>query len=111
MGFSDDGVFVLPSPVDYVSAVAFHADGKLVVSGGDCCGGGSEIAHAAARLTSTGVLDPPVGDEGIVVPNHPSTLFTGTGASDVAVAPDGAIVTAGASTYLDESAAIRYVRE
>ena len=107
--FSGDGIARGQGGINVGAAVAIQGDGKLVLSGGQCCGGGSEITYAVARFALDGTPDTAFGGDGTVVTTAPQIQYTGTGAVDVAIQPDGNCVVVGALGYYGGFAAVRFL--
>ena len=107
--FSGDGIARGRGGINVGAAVAIQGDGKIILAGGHCCGGGSEITYAVARFETDGSPDPTLGDDGTVLTTAGGTQYTDTGATDVAIQQDGKIVTVGALGFSYGLAAVRYL--
>lgn len=103
--FADDGVLVTGF-IDAASAVEIQADGRIVVAGGICCGGGSEWTYKVARFAPDGLLDPAFGDHGVAFADTSSPYHAGP-LQDVALQPDGRIVAVGVAGYSEGFLAVR----
>jgi uncharacterized delta-60 repeat protein len=88
--FSGDGVTRIPSTV--AEDLAVQTDGKIVVAGLSCCGGGSEIFFWLWRFGPNGGRDLSFGTDGVVTGGF-TLAFSGWAA--VALQTDGRIVVSG----------------
>jgi uncharacterized delta-60 repeat protein len=91
--FGGDGKVItdLTPGLDYASAIAIQADGKLVAAG-IANYHGADARFALARYRSNGTLDPGFSGDGKVITNFTPTF---DGAFAVAIQADGKIVAAG----------------
>jgi len=106
--WSDDGFASPGAPLSGMTGIAVQDDGKVVVSGLECCGAGSgEAAWVVARFDTSGDLDDTFGTEGVVASND----FSESGARDVAVQPDGKLVVTGSAGFFYGFAVRRYLVE
>jgi uncharacterized delta-60 repeat protein len=90
--YSDDGVARFPA-IASPGSLAIQPDGRIVVAGAACCGGGSELTFVLGRLTATGVRDRGFGTDAFVVFGTELAFYPGWAA--VALQPDGRIVVTG----------------
>ena len=88
------------------SAVEIQADGKIVVAGGICCGGGSEWTYEVARFGQDGLPDSAFGDNGVAFADTSSPYHAGP-LQDVALQPDGRIVAVSVASYSEGFLAVR----
>ncbi len=95
MTFSGDGVTNVPSA--FPEALAMQTDGKIVVAGASCCGGGSELFFTLWRFGPNGDRDRSFGSGGVVPGGGYELSFRGWAA--VALQSDGRIVVSGGSEF------------
>ena len=107
--FSSDGIARGRGGINVGAGVAIQGDGNIVLAGGQCCGGGSEVTYAVERFASDGSPDTTFGGDGTVVTTTPETQYTSAGATDVAIQSDGKILTVGPLAYIYGFAAVRYL--
>ena len=98
--FSSDGIARGRGGINVGAGVAIQGDGNIVLAGGQCCGGGSEVTYAVERFASDGSPDTTFGGDGTVVTTTPETQYTSAGATDVAIQSDGKILTVGPLAYI-----------
>jgi len=95
MTFSGDGVTRFSSAIP--EALAVQTDGKIVVAGAQCCGGGSELFFSLWRFGPNGAHDRSFGSGGVVQGGGYELAFRGWAA--VALQSDGRIVVSGGREF------------
>jgi uncharacterized delta-60 repeat protein len=89
--FSGDGIRRFPSAIP--EALAVQTDGKILVAGAQCCGGGSETFFSLWRFGPNGTPDRSFGSAGVVPGGGYELAINGWSA--VALQADGRIVVTG----------------